>query len=58
MTTNNRAKDAITAHIKLPQQDMLAPTLGADDVKLPITEAERALFSACFGEIIDRILAE
>lgn len=40
------------------RQEPLASTLGPDDNRLPITDTERALFAACFGKIIDQILAE
>ena len=36
----------------------LAPALPPDDTYLPVTESERALFAACFGKLIDQILAE
>jgi len=44
----------------LPQapQNSLAPTPRSEDTRLPITDTERALFSACFGRLIDQILAE
>jgi hypothetical protein len=45
--------------LSLPsRQEPLASTLRPDNTSLPITESERTLFAACFGQLIEQILAE
>jgi hypothetical protein len=51
-------KAALSTKLSQSRQEPLASTLGHDNTRLPITDAERALFSACFGKIIDQILGE
>jgi len=36
----------------------LATSSRPEDTRFPVTESERALFAACFGRLIDQILAE
>lgn len=54
------ARKAAPARQNFPAdpRSTLAPTPLPDDTRLPVTESERALFAACFGKLIDQILAE
>ena len=54
------ARKAATA-VKKPADEMqgvLAAMPRSEDILLPVADPERALFAACFGRMIEQILAE